>query len=365
MSVLELSAVLAIAFVIAAPALIQLPGKPLPNGGRAARRYFLRFAAAAALSGVVAGITSALVPDQPMPIIIGAANAALVGGPAYFWAGMRQLRDTSITPGWVVSVAVAATFIASATVTAVIGGPTDGFVLRLILVAVGCGGVAIEAFRPPARDIAAFRLIGVIFAVYAVYSAIRTFMFFAVGEDSPAFQTVFSPLTASVLSILLVVTLCVAVWWSDRALETRARQIEYLINALRSDIASHGAVTVYDVEVPDLSLIRAAFGGPAATAVDRAAAMSLHELLPDAAHRGRVGRHVVALPGDQRIENLERVVKAATAHAVPNLDYREAIEIRITRYTLHSEAELAAVWPDAAPTATSDLKTRPAGGVVS
>lgn len=159
--------------------------------------------------------------------------------------------------------------------------------------------------------------------------------------------------------------LCVAVWWSDRALETRARQIEYIINALRSDIASHGAVTVYVVEVPDLALIRAAFGGPAAVAVDRAASMALHELLPDAAHRGRVGRHVVAVSGDQRIENLDDVVKAATARAVPNLDYREAIEVRVTRYALRSEEELAAVWPDAAPPGTRDLKTSPAGGAIA
>lgn len=365
MSVLELSAVLAIAVVIAAPALVQFPAASVPNGGRAARRNFLRFAAAAALSGVVAGIASALVPEHPTPIIIAAANAALVGGPAYFWAGMRQLRENSMAPGWVVAGAVAVTFVTSATVSAVIGGPTDGFVLRLILVAVGCGGVAVEAFRLPARTIAPFRLIGVIFAIYAAYSAIRIVLFFAVGESAPTFRTLFSPLTASVLSIALVTALCVAVWWSDRALETRARQIEYIINALRSDIASHGAVTVYVVEVPDLALIRAAFGGPAAVAVDRAASMALHELLPDAAHRGRVGRHVVAVSGDQRIENLDDVVKAATARAVPNLDYREAIEVSVTRYALRSEEELAAVWPDAAPPGTRDLKTSPAGGAIA
>ena len=361
MSVLELSAVLAIAFVIAAPALVQAHAHPVPNGGRATRRYFLRFAAAAALSGVVAGLASALVPAHPVPIVIATANAALVGGPAYFWAGMRQLRNHSITPGWVASGAVGVTFIASATVTAVIGGPTDGFVLRLILVAVGCGGIAIEAFSLPARALAPFRLIGSVFAFYAGYSAIRTVMFFAVGEDSPAFQALFSALTASAISILLVVTLCVAVWWSERALETRARQIE----ALRSDIAAHGAVTVYEVDIPDLALIRAAFGGPAATAVDRAASMSLYELLPDATHRGRTGHHVVALAGDHRIDNLETVVKSATARAVPNLDYREAIEIRVTRFTVHSDEELTRVWPDGAPTGAISTTPSPAGGALA
>lgn len=357
-----MSAVLAMAFVIAAPALVQFSARPVPNGGRATRRNFLRFAAAAALSGVIAGIASALVPDNPTPIIIAAANAALVGGPAYFWAGMRQLREHSMGPGWVASGAVAVTFVTSATVSSVIGGPTDGFVLRLILVAAGCGGVAVEALSAPARSLAAFRLIGSIFAVYAVYSAVRTVMFFAIGEEHPAFQALFSPLTASVLSIVLVVTLCVAVWWSDRALETRARQIEYRINSLRSDIVSHGAVTIYDVDIPDLALIRAAFGGTAAAAVDHAASMALHELLPDAVHRARIGHHLVALTGDRQIENLEATVKAATAHAVPTLDYREAIEVRITRHTAHSESELAGVWPDAAPMGAIVTPPSAAGG---
>lgn len=364
MSVLELSAVLAMAFVIAAPALVQFPGPPVTNGGRATRRNFLRFAAAAGLSAVVAGIASTLVPDNPTPIIIATANASLVGGPAYFWAAMRQLREHAIAPAWIASGAVSVTFVASGTVTAVIGGPTDGFVLRLILVAAGCTAVAIEAFSLPARTIVAFRLIGAVFAFYAVYSTVRTVMYFAVGEEAPAFQAVFSALTASVISIVLVVTLCLAVWSGDRALESRARQIEDRIDALRSGIASDGAVTVYDVRIPDLAIIRAAFGGPAAAAVDRAASTSLHALLPAAMHRERPGRHIVALTGDQWIEDIETVVKAATARAVPNLDYREAIEVSVTRYTVRSAEELAAVWPDVLATGTSITRASPASGAI-
>ena len=71
------------------------------------------------------------------------------------------------------------------------------------------------------------------------------------------------------------------------------------------------------------------------------------------------------MSGDQRIEHLDDVVKAATAKAVPNLDYREAIEIRVTRYTLRSDEELAEVWPDAAPPTASGLNTSPAGGAVA
>lgn len=357
MSVLELFALLAVALVISAPAIVQFQAQPAPNCGRAARRLFLRFSAAAALSGVVAGITSALVPDHPIPIVIATANAALVGGPAYFWAGMRQLRDQSVAPGWLASGAVAVTFVTSATVTAVIGGPTDGFVLRLVLVALGCGGIAAEAFTPPARTIPAFRLIGAVFALYAGYSAVRTFLYFAVGEQAPVFQALFTPLAASAISIPLVVVLCVAVWWSERALETRAAQIEFQIDALRSAIATRGAVTVYEVCIPDLSLIRAAFGGPAAAAVDRAASVALHEVLPDAVHRARTGRHFVALEGDQRVDAIEDVVKTAAARAVPHLDYREAIDVRVTRSTVRSPEELARVWPDVIPTGDLSAQT--------
>jgi hypothetical protein len=96
-----------------------------------------------------------------------------------------------------------------------------------------------------------------------------------------------------------------------------------------------------------------------------AAAASLGRAAPEGIRHDEVGRHLVAITGDVVIADLGDQAARAASGAVPTLDYREAIEVRVTLYALRSEEELAAVWPDAAPPGTRDLKTSPAGGAIA
>lgn len=346
MSVLGLSAAAAVALLIVAPALIRVRAVALHSGSRSVRKLFLRFAAAAAVSGIVAGITVSAAATDPSPLVIAAANAAIVAGPAYFWAGMRQLRARSPLPGWLASGAIAVTFATSIAVTVPLAGPTDGFSLRLSLVALCCTAVATEAFLLPARTIAGFVVTGAAFAVYGAYSLARLVTFFAAGPESLPYQTLFSPLVAASVSVPLVLVLCGSVWWSDVRLAACADRIDETAAELRAQLARHGALTVYDIEIPDLSVIRAAFGSAAARAVDAAANRALRDALTDAVHRTDAGRHLAAVPGEAHGDLIDETLKDATARALPALDYREAIAVHVTHSTVRSEAELARVWPD-------------------
>lgn len=352
MSVLELSSILAAVVLVAAPLLVRIPASARPAGPTLVRIQFLRFALLAAASGAVAGVSLAMSATAASGPLFALTNAALVGGPAYFWAGMRQLRHPSMTPGWTAAVAVGVTYVLSLSATLVpLPEGADGTLLRLALVMIGCGAAAAESFRRPAREVKGFLLAGTLFAIYAGYSLVRLTAWLAVGPSSSLYQEWFSVLAAAILSIPLVVGLCIAIWWSDRTLAARADELEATARTIREELSAVGALTVYEITIPDLALIRVAFGSAAADAVDAAAAQSLRGSAPAGHRYDQPGRHLLALPGDVTIAEIGADAARAASHAVPTLDYREAIEVRTQRHLITSEDALEGLWPDVAPAA--------------
>lgn len=348
MSVLDVLAVLAVAALAAGPILIRPSASSVLSDegfGPLARRLFRRFAVLAGLAGLLAGVSTLWVSFQPDPCVVAATNASLVAGPAFFWAGMRQLRQPSIVPGWAASAAMVATFTASAIVSFEIGGVLDGTTMRLVLVALGCSAVATEAFLLPARSIPGFRVIGALFAIYGTYSLLRLLIWSAFGADNPLYRVWFAPVTVGSLSLILVSALIAATVWSDHTLGERARRLETLSRRLNEYLA-RGPVTVYRVAIPDLPLVRAAFGSPAAVAVEWAARSALSTATENALSRHTPEAIYAALPGDVHVGGLEESVTRAAGRAVPGLDYREALDVQFARAVVHSSAELAAVWPE-------------------
>ncbi len=348
MSVLDVVAVLTVAALVAAPALVRPSASSSSSDegfGPLARRLFRRFALVAAFSGLLAALSSVWISFHADAYIVAATNASLVAGPAYFWAGMRQLREPSITPGWMAAASTAATFVATAIVSGEVGEVLDGTTMRLVLVAVGCTAVAVEAFLLPARSVPGFRVIGVLFAIYGTYSLLRLLIWSALGATHPLYLLWFAPAAAGGLSLILVVALILSTVWSDHTLGERARRLEAVSRRLAEHLI-RGPVTVYRVTIPDLPLVRTAFGSAAANAVEWAARRALQAETGNAISRHTPDALYAALPGDVDIAGLEEEVARAAGRAVPGLDYREAIDVQLTRTLVRTPSELAAVWPE-------------------
>lgn len=362
MSVLELSSILVAVMLVTAPLVVRARPSAHSTPASVSRVMFLRFFLVAAISGMIAAVTVALGEQTPSAPLAGLANAAIVAGPTYFWAGMRQLRRPSLTPGWVAALATGVTFVVSTIAGLLTDVDSDGTGFRLALVTLGCAAVAAEAFTRPARRVPGFVASGIIFAVYGAYTLARLLGGFALGPDSSVYQYWFSALSAAIVTIPLVIATCATVWWIDRTLIARTERIESTIRALRRSLDSAGALTVYEISIPDLALIRVAFGMRAADAVNAAAAASLGRAAPDGIRHDDAGRHLLAIAGDVVIADLGAQAARAASGAVPTLDYREAIEVTWTRHVVRTEQELARLWPDVTDPTTDPSNAKDAAG---
>ncbi|GAA3769343.1 hypothetical protein GCM10022240_22170 [Microbacterium kribbense] len=276
------------------------------------------------LAGMVASIAYvAWAYDRSQWWAVATGNAAFVAATALMWLGSRTFNGRrGVWAPAAVGVGVLAT--AGAALAA---GPDGGdwagaavmFMAIVIVAGLGCA----ECLRGAMR---AARIAGALAAVLGLqsgYFLLRTIALVTAGPDSVIFQTWFSTVTASFLTVTFTVVSLVAASVL-RAGRTPVRGLAELGRAVRADggivpaaqfdVALRGLLTraawrdelvaVLAVAIEDLDQIASAFGGEVARDISDAWRAGVRRHLPAAARIGGDGAHrlvaatVVASPAE-------------------------------------------------------------------
>jgi len=176
-------------------------------GTPGAMTLFVRYAA---VSGVTAVGSSAMyfiygAGGGIVPLVLG--DAAMVLAPALLLVALKVL-DGERAPRW--SIAGIALALVAALSTSLLPQPPS-LAIKALLLAVACTACVVEAMRSGVEPWHPMRLIIVANGLYALYSLARVVVGVVLGWDSGLYRTAFSFAPATVVGILVVLTIGVAV----------------------------------------------------------------------------------------------------------------------------------------------------------
>ncbi len=137
---------------------------------------------------------------------IGLGNAFFIAATGFLWLGCRAYNRRSLA--WSYTTVFAAMIIGFAAV-AVLGeggGTWAGAVVMYVALTVLASFAMLETLRGEMSHTRTTIGLAIVFGIETVYSAARAFVLGVLGPDDPVFQTWFSSIPASILTVVLVIT---------------------------------------------------------------------------------------------------------------------------------------------------------------